>query len=345
MMLAALLLALAQEDVTILFGDADRSTYEKHLAACERARQAIETDPARAVEDLTQVLAMEADLKVKTRPVAFERRVRTQPRATEYGSLMDFYPFQFRGRARINLARNAPPAKARQLLGEAVSDLEASVERQNRTSEPYLKTAREALWASLQAALAFEAWSPAERDVGPAARTLLGAIARHGIPQATVDWLAAEAARAAGKVAALKRDREQPEARQQAPRVAEWCRTVASAVKGLQALEAVDRQLNSLAKEADAVAAFKGFRLKIAVSPYAEGVRLLREGVEVSLPRDYTPLAVAAVLDAGRYEVVLRHPKWGERRHAIGVDELEEGKVHVLTGDMESGKFRVTRLP
>ena len=61
-------------------------------------------------------------------------------------------------------------------------------------------------------------------------------------------------------------------------------------------------------------------RLRVSIYPWAE--------VEVSgQPRFHTPRAEALELPAGRYEIVLRHPRYGEVRRVV---ELESGQTRVF---------------
>jgi serine/threonine protein kinase len=77
------------------------------------------------------------------------------------------------------------------------------------------------------------------------------------------------------------------------------------------------------------------FLLSIAVHPFAEIVRISRDGQPVTLGQNSTPLKEVG-LTIGTYEVVLRHPKLGEKKVALPKESLKAGKTYVIWGRMDA---------
>lgn len=154
LMILALALFLLQDPVQTVFRT-EKGDYVPAVNKCKEAEGLLEGDPSGAVERLDEVLANPKIRKV-------ECRIRIEERPAEYTQPYAFYPYQYRGRARLALGRKAEPEAAERLLSGAVDDLKKSLDLGVRSSETYLATAREEL-RKAKAATA-KAVEPARED-------------------------------------------------------------------------------------------------------------------------------------------------------------------------------------
>jgi hypothetical protein len=135
MMTLLLLSVLAQANKTV--DRLEKNVYYEPVRDCRIAEELIESDPRGAIEKLDPIIA---NPKL-TRNI--EARVRIQEGAAQFSDYSLFLPFQFRGRARLGLARKtADPEAALRLAQGAVADLEESVRRGVAPSEEHLKAAK-----------------------------------------------------------------------------------------------------------------------------------------------------------------------------------------------------------
>jgi len=86
------------------------------------------------------------------------------------------------------------------------------------------------------------------------------------------------------------------------------------------------------------------FRLRIAVHPFAKVVSLTRNGTPVPLEQPDSPMEVPE-LRLGSYELLLRHPRFGDRTLKIGEDRLRAGKTYEVWGRMENPALELRELP
>ncbi|HXG62423.1 MAG TPA: hypothetical protein VNO22_13685 [Planctomycetota bacterium] len=149
------ILALAQQDQTAT--RAEKADYLVAVAKCREGEALLESDPRAAVEKFDEVI----DNPRVARKI--ESRLRIEERSGEYTAWYLFLPYQYRGRARLTLARTAPREQAERLLAAAAADFEESVKRGVRSSEAYLKTARAEL-ERLKAAAAAPAEPPKDPE-------------------------------------------------------------------------------------------------------------------------------------------------------------------------------------
>ncbi|MBI2900782.1 MAG: hypothetical protein HYY17_11410 [Planctomycetes bacterium] len=138
-MLALLALLLVQDERSVPKSHKDH--YYGRAEECKKAEALISGNAPSAIATLTIILE---DPKVVYR----ECRLRIELRERSFTEWYDFFPYQFRGRARMTLADAAARGDARErqraaeLYGEAIRDLEASVSRGLKSSKTYLETAR-----------------------------------------------------------------------------------------------------------------------------------------------------------------------------------------------------------
>jgi hypothetical protein len=288
----------------------------------------VEADPEGAERELGAVLKTYAELALERRITVYER-----PNDPKTYSLC---PWQYRGEARLALARRPNAAEAERLrrLREAADDLAKSAALRNASAEPFLREARRELWPLVRARLRHDA---PERAAADEARGLLAA---HEDPAAAAKDLAAEVDAARAKAVEQKADASSREFRERrASRDLEWADLLGAAVKGLEPYAAVAAALQRF-REA---AAFRGaFRLKVAVYPYAEKLVLRREGHPVAVPAGATPLVLPGILEIGTFTVELHGPKGGAKTREIGPAAVKDGKTYVLSGDVEKGNFELT---
>jgi hypothetical protein len=149
-LLVAALLALQQNQTATRN---EKTEYEPAQRACLQAEALVESDPRGAIEKLDPLL-------VNPKLVKIECRLRVELRPSEYTDWSMFLPYQYRGRARLNLAKKAPPEQAQKLAADAVADLEESVKRGIAPSQDFLDAAKGEL-AKAKAAVAAAAAKPA----------------------------------------------------------------------------------------------------------------------------------------------------------------------------------------
>ncbi len=146
--LIAALLLLCQQDRTAL--RTEKGDYFPAIQKCKDGEGMIDSDPKTAIEKFDEV-ANNPKLKW------IECRLRVEERPSEYTAYYAFLPYQYRGRAKINLARKSEPGLAQKLLNEAVDDLQRSAKEGVKSSDEFLKTAKadlEAVVAKAKAAAA-----------------------------------------------------------------------------------------------------------------------------------------------------------------------------------------------
>lgn len=137
-------LLLLQQDQTAF--RTEKADYIPAIARCKEGEGNIESDPRAAIDSFDAVLNNSKIRKV-------ECRLRVEERPSEYSAWYLFLPNQYRGRAKINLAKKADPTLAERLLNEAMADLQKSVDSGVASSGNFLNTAREEL-AKVKAVLA-----------------------------------------------------------------------------------------------------------------------------------------------------------------------------------------------
>ncbi len=124
-----LLLGFPQDKVSIR--RSAKGPYAKSVPKCRDAERKIDSDPREAIEIIDVILA---DGRVKKR----ECRIRWEVRPGDYSRWYDFFPYQFRARARMKLAGSADKNAKLRLLRDAERDLEESIRRGLPKSEEYL---------------------------------------------------------------------------------------------------------------------------------------------------------------------------------------------------------------
>ncbi|MBI2898612.1 MAG: hypothetical protein HYY17_00335 [Planctomycetes bacterium] len=133
-MATLLWLALIQDDV-VLIPRKDRNAYEPAVKACAEAEALIEKDPKAAIAKLDDVLRLKL--------AHVERRLKLAESDGGWTDEVRFFPYQYRGRARMALAK-IRKEEAETLLAGAVEDLGKSVALK-AASGGYLREAEEAL--------------------------------------------------------------------------------------------------------------------------------------------------------------------------------------------------------
>lgn len=113
----------------------ERAGYLAAVTKCREAEGMIESDPQGAIDRLTAVLATPKLEKI-------ECLVRFELRASEYSEPYAFLPYQYRGQARVLLAKKATPEVARQLLADAIEDFRESTKRKVASSADLARTAQ-----------------------------------------------------------------------------------------------------------------------------------------------------------------------------------------------------------
>ena len=153
----ALLLLLCQQDRTAQ--RTEKADYYPAKKRCEEGEALIDSDPKTAIEKFDEVIN---NPKIKL----VECRLRIEERPSEYTAWYAFLPYQYRGRARINLAKKSDPEAAVKLLTDAAADLQRSakegvveggLKEGVKSSEEFIKIAKadlDAVQAKIKAAAA-----------------------------------------------------------------------------------------------------------------------------------------------------------------------------------------------
>jgi hypothetical protein len=362
MHVVAMLLVLLQQKI-IDRNDPQKDLYNKSVKACEQALKLIKTDPEAALQKLNEIheRLKPAD---KRGLEHYEKLIQFEIMAGDYTKPVAFYPFQYRGLARLKLAALAKEVEdQRRLLAEAAADFQKSLDRGVRASEEFLRQSREELeklppppppaptpeelaaawsreWGALRPKLAFATFKPGEAARAGTAGRLFKRMAAEASLRDQLEaaqWVASETDLVRKGVKTFLRD--------EARRAVAWCDTLASAAAGVDAFQAPRESLALIRAEAARIADYRGsFTLKIGPAPYAEKVRVLREGSDVPVPESSTPL-VLADLEIGDFTVELSHPEAGKRTVPIPAAMLKEGGTYVLSGRMKGGELVVTPLP
>jgi hypothetical protein len=139
-LIAALLLA-PQETKTAV--RQEKAEYNAAVAKCREGEAMIDSDPQAAIERFNEVIG-------NSRLRHIECVLRIEQRPAEYSDPYPFFPYQYRGKARMNQVKKATPENAQKLLSSAIEDFQESVKRGNVTSTELQKGA-ETLLAKMKA--------------------------------------------------------------------------------------------------------------------------------------------------------------------------------------------------
>lgn len=364
MSFAALLLAVLAQDKPVIIDrlHPQKDRYDHARRTYEQALKLLDTDPDAALQKITEI---HDRLDQPDRPglQEFEKTLRFEDNSGDYSPPLPFYPFQVRGRARLKLAALSKSVEERRrLLTDAAADFQKSVEKGVESSGTLLKETRAEIaklppplppaptaeelaaswskeWNALRPRLSYGSFAAEDSAVPVQAARLFGRMAAEASPRDQVDvagWISLEVAGAKPRVKSLSRD--------EARRMVLWTETLAAALAGLEPFKASRESLSQFRSEAVQIAEYRGsFTLKIGPSPYAEEVRVLREGREIVLPGRSTPLVLSR-LEIGDYTVELTHPGTGKRTVSIPAASLSEGRTYILHGKM-AGELAVAPLP
>src|SRR5947207_2108339 len=138
--LLAMLILLPQDTRTVT--RQEKTEYNAAVAKCREAEAMLESDPQGAVERLSEITG-NARLRL------IECMIKIEQRPAEYSDPYAFLPYQYRGRARMNLAKKAGPENAQRLVAGAIEDFQESFKRNVGPSGDLLRNA-EAVLAKLK---------------------------------------------------------------------------------------------------------------------------------------------------------------------------------------------------
>jgi hypothetical protein len=116
----------------------EKNEYNAAVLKCREGEALVDSDPQQAIERLTETLAMP---KIRV----WECTIRIEQRPAEYSDPYNFLPYQYRARAKMNLAKKATPEAAQKLVASAIEDFQESVKRNVTPSAELLKSAESAL--------------------------------------------------------------------------------------------------------------------------------------------------------------------------------------------------------
>src|SRR5205085_5321384 len=130
--LLAMLILLPQDTRTVT--RQEKTEYNAAVAKCREAEAMLESDPQGAVERLSEITG-NARLRL------IECMIKIEQRPAEYSDPYAFLPYQYRGRAKMNLAKKAAGDNAQKLVAGAIEDFQESVKRNVAPSAELLKGA------------------------------------------------------------------------------------------------------------------------------------------------------------------------------------------------------------
>jgi hypothetical protein len=194
-------------------------------------------------------------------------------------------------------------------------------------------------WLSLRLKLDFDRWDPKNSAVGPTANGVLARMKAEATrkDQSDASERLDEYARAVvGEASRLDRaDREK------ASRIVAWCDMFATALKGVDDLKGHADMAGRARTEAIKVAQFKGtVTIRLAPAPFAEVLKVTREGAPVALPSRFTPVTLQGV-EIGAFEIELSHPAHGKKTLKLDAAKLKDAKTYTVSGSMKGAAFEI----
>jgi predicted Ser/Thr protein kinase len=197
-------------------------------------------------------------------------------------------------------------------------------------------------WLGIRQKVNFDFWAPGDAALGPKAVELLGKLDADASVRDVADeteWLMNQARTVLRQAQSLGTDRAQ------ALKVVGWCDVMGPALKGSPKLASASGMVEQSRTIAAKIASFRGsVTLKLFVGPFAEVVRVSREGTNLTLAAKATPLVVPNV-EIGDFEVELSHPQHGKKVEKIPASKLKDGKTYVLSGRLQDAQLRLTEQP
>jgi predicted Ser/Thr protein kinase len=195
-------------------------------------------------------------------------------------------------------------------------------------------------WLGLRTKIDFDRWDPKNAALGATANGLLSRMkaeaARKDHADAT-DKLDEYARNVADEASRLDRAD-----RAKAARVVAWCDMFAAAVKGVDDLKGFADTVGRARTEAVKIAQFKGtVTLRIAPAPFAEVLKVTRDGQPIELTQRSTPLALPGV-EIGAIEIELSHPQHGKKTVKIDAAKLKDTKTYVVSGRLQDPALKLT---
>ena len=196
-------------------------------------------------------------------------------------------------------------------------------------------------WLGIRQKLNFDFWTPGDAALGAKTTELLGKLDAEASVRDAADeseWVINQARSVLQQAQSLGKDRDR------ALKVVGWCDLMTPAMKGSPKLAsglALVEQSRGIAAK---IAAFKGsVTLKLFVGPFAEVLKVTRDGAPLALSAKSTPLVIPNV-EIGDFEVELQHPQHGKKAHKIPASTLKDGKTYVLSGQLKDA-LRLTEQP
>jgi hypothetical protein len=140
-LLAILCLVVPQDTKTAT--RQEKTEYNAAVAKCKDGESMIDSDPQAAIERFSELIG---NSKLR----AIECMLRIEQRPAEYSEPYAFLPYQYRARARMNLAKKASPENAQKLIAGAIEDFQES-EKRNVAPSAEMRKAAEGVLARLKA--------------------------------------------------------------------------------------------------------------------------------------------------------------------------------------------------
>jgi hypothetical protein len=196
-------------------------------------------------------------------------------------------------------------------------------------------------WLGIRQKLNFDFWTAGDAALGPKTVELLGKLESDASIRDSADeseWVLTQAQSVLQHANSLGKDRDQ------ALKVVGWCDVMGPALKGSPKLASAVGMVEQARAAAAKVASFKGsVTLKLFVGPFAEVLKVTRDGAPLTLSAKSTPLVIPNV-EIGDFEVELSHPQHGKKTEKIPAATLKDGKTYVLSGQLKDA-LRLTEAP
>jgi hypothetical protein len=121
----------------------EKNEYNAAVVKCREGESMIDSDPQGAIDKFSEILG-------NSRIRLVECMLKIEQRPAEYSDPYNFFPYQYRGKAKMAQAKKASPENAQKLVAGAIEDFQESAKRNVTPSNELLKDAQ-AVLAKLKA--------------------------------------------------------------------------------------------------------------------------------------------------------------------------------------------------
>ncbi|HEX7901270.1 MAG TPA: protein kinase [Planctomycetota bacterium] len=195
-------------------------------------------------------------------------------------------------------------------------------------------------WLGLRTKIDFDRWDPKNATLGATTNGLLLRMKAEAARKDQAD--ASDKLDEYARSVADESSRLDRSDRAKAARVVAWCDMFAAAVKGVDDLKAYAETAARARTEAVKIAQFKGtVTIRVAPAPFAEVLKITRDGQPIELTQRSTPLSLQGV-EIGAIEIELAHPQHGKKTVKIDASKLKDTKTYVVSGRLQDPALKLT---